>query len=310
MSLGAITIDVDSIRCYRAIHGLPDAPLDEDPIYTTAVPRFIALLEEVGCPATFFLIGADAPAHADAFAPLAELGCEVASHSHEHDYRLSTRAASEIAADLDTADEALRPLAPDGRVHGFRAPGYNTSPAMLEAVAARGYRYDSSLLPSPLYFAARAAAIASYRLRGRTSSSLVGRAEAFAGPRAPYRTTAARPWRRDRRGPLLELPMAVDPLTRTPLIGTFLATMPRAVFDGMVDLALMRSRLFNFELHAIDLLDETDEGVPAEVAAAQPDLRVPFAEKRDRFSRLFEKLKTRTRVATLATHAGLLVANS
>lgn len=302
MPRAAITIDVDSLGCYGAIHGLSSAPLDEDPIYTIALPRFFTLLREAKIPATLFLIGADAPAHADAFAPVAETGCEIASHSFAHDYRLSKRTPAAIREDLERAHEALVPLSAEGRVVGFRAPGYNTSPALLDAVIARGYAYDSSLLPAPLYFAARAAAIGSYRLRGRRSSSLVGRASAFAGPNAPYRTSSAAPWRPD-SGSLLELPMTVDPLTRTPLFGTALTTFPRRVFRVMLDRALSRVPLFNFEMHAIDLLDANDEGVPEALAKAQADLRVPAHEKLTRLRDLFERLAADADVATLATHA-------
>ena len=47
MSSAAVTIDVDSLRFYRAIHGRSGAPLplSEDPIYTVALERFYALSE-------------------------------------------------------------------------------------------------------------------------------------------------------------------------------------------------------------------------------------------------------------------------
>ena len=47
----AITIDVDSLRFYREIHGLPDGPDEDDPIYTIAMPRFWELIEEASVPA-------------------------------------------------------------------------------------------------------------------------------------------------------------------------------------------------------------------------------------------------------------------
>lgn len=301
MPVAAVTIDVDSLSCYRAIHGLPAAPLDEDPIYTVALPRFFELIEHTKVPATLFCIGRDAPAHASAFEPVTRLSCEIASHSHTHDYALSRRTPSEIREDLARADAALRTLSPSGRIHGFRAPGYNTSAALLEAVVERGY-YDSSLLPAPMYFAARAAAIGLYGLRGRRSSSLVGDARAFAGPLEPYRTDPATPWKPS-AGPLVELPMTCGPKHRVPLFGTALTTFPRRVFDRLVDQALRAVPLFNFEMHAIDLLDAHDEGVPRELVEAQPDLRTSSAEKCFRFSKLFERLARDADVRTLVDAA-------
>lgn len=299
MPRAAVTIDVDSLCCYRAIHGLPPAPLDEDPIYTVALPRFFDLLDAARIPATLFCIGRDAPAHAEAFAPVARLGCEIASHSFAHDYGLSKKSPAEIREDLARADAALRPLSPHGRIDGFRAPGYNTSQALLAEVVARDY-YDSSLLPAPAYFAARAAAIGLYRLRGRRSSSLVGDARAFAGPLAPYRTDPATPWRSS-DGPLVELPMTCGPTHRVPLFGTALTTFPRRVFDRMVDRTLRTVPLFNFEMHAIDLLDASD--VPKDLAEAQPDLRTSSAEKCFRFGKLFERLARDADVTTLGAFA-------
>ena len=45
-------------------------------------------------------------------------------------------------------------------VRGFRAPGYDVSPAMLDTLARLGYRYDSSIFPAPGYYAAKAAVMA------------------------------------------------------------------------------------------------------------------------------------------------------
>ena len=286
-----LSIDVDSLRFYRRIHGLvgPD-DLADDPIYTVAIPRFFDLLSTHGVRATLFLVGADSPRYAEAFAPARNLGCEIASHSYAHDYGLSRRPAAEIRDDLARADAALRPLSPTGRIVGFRAPGYNVSPALLEAVAAQGYAYDSSLLPAPLYFAARAAAIAAYRVRGRRSESVVGRYAAFAGPLHPYRAQPATPWLPDPRGPLWELPMSVEPRTRIPLIGTSWVAAPARLADLALASALRRIDHFHFEMHAIDLLDATDPGVPAALAKAQGDLRLRYADKRAALDRLLEAI--------------------
>lgn len=302
----SITIDVDSLAFYHQIHGLSAPPLEDDPIYRVALPRFFELLDAARAPATLFLVAKDAAPHAAAFAPVARTGCEVASHSFHHDYRLSQAPAAEIAADLRAADEALRPLNQGRPLEGFRAPGYNLSPAVLEAALALGYRYDSSLLPAPAYFAARAAAIGLYRLRGRSSRSLVGRFAQFAGPTEPYRMRPESPWTPAADGPLVELPMAVEPTTRTPLIGTALASFPAAVWDRLLERALGRLSFFNFEMHALDLLDETDHAALAPLAAHQRDLRVPVRTKLGRFATLFGRLRDAGELRPLADHARAL----
>ncbi len=303
MSWGAaVSIDVDSLPFYRQIHGLPPRE-GPDPIYDVALPRFFELLFEARVPATLFLVGADAPQHAAAFAPVRELGCEIASHSYAHDYRLSTHDRAAIRADLVAADRALSPLSPDRRIVGFRAPGYNTSATLLEEVLALGYRYDSSLLPAPLYYLARAAAIGGYQLRGRPSASLVGRWSAFAGPLGPYRTTPAHPDRPVPDGPLLELPMAVEPSSRFWLIGTTWVMLPGLLRDRLLGRALRKLPVLNFELHGIDLLDGSDPGIEPELVAAQPDLRISTRSKVAAFRSLLKTLRERTEVMTLASLA-------
>ncbi len=302
MTAAAITVDVDSLRFYREIHGLPAGPLEDDPIYVTAVPRLFELLEDVGVPATLFLIGCDTRAHLERLKPARTLGCEIASHSFAHDYRMIERSRQEIDRDLAQAEEALAPLS-DGPLEGFRAPGYNVSAELLEQVVARGYRYDSSLLPAPAYWAARALAIGRYALSGRPSRSRVGDARAFAGPLEPYRTTPARPWKRSPRGALLEIPMACEPTSRLPLFGTSWTVMPSTLRDRLLDRALRKLPCINFEMHPIDLLDRSDAGVPADLAAAQADLRVGVAAKRRAFRELFVRLRAHADVVTLRSIA-------
>lgn len=306
MRVAAISIDVDSLHHYLAIHGLSAPAPEEDPIYTVAMPRFFALLEEVGVPATVFLIGRDVGPHLEGLRVARRLGCEIASHSYSHDYRLFERSRAEIDAELGRAEAALLPLS-GAPVVGFRAPGYNTSPQLLSALLARGYRYDSSLLPAPPYWAARAAAISGYRLRGRPSASRVGDARAFAGPLGPYRTTPEAPWRPQADGPLRELPMACLPWLRAPVFGTSWVMAPAPARRAMLAWSLRKLACFNFELHAIDLLDGTDPGVPAALAAAQLDLRVPWGRKVAALRQLFTRMREDRPVRTLADIASDVV---
>ncbi len=307
MSSAAITIDVDSLRFYRAIHGVGDGdqlPLADDPIYTVALDRFYDLIEAARAPATLFLVAADAPAHAPRFARARALGCEIASHSFAHDYRLARAAPQAIADDLTRADQALSALA-EAPIRGFRAPGYNVSPALLEAVLARGYRYDSSLIPAPAYFAARAGAIGLYAALGRPSASLRGDARQFIGPLdGPYPMHPGSPWRPADGGPLLELPITVEPLTRTPIIGTTITTFPEPVIRAAVGAACARVSTFVLELHAIDLLDATDHPALAELARDQRDVRVPARTKLARLGAVLAQLADDRPFRTLASVAG------
>lgn len=299
--VAAIGIDLDTIDCYRAIHGLAPGAGEQDPVYALALPRFLSILQDLQLPATLFVIGRDAAPNAAALAEAHAQGCELASHTFTHDYRISRAAPARIDEELSKTEEALATIS-GARPVGFRAPGYNVTPTLLSRLQARGYLYDSSLLPSPMYFFARAAAIGLYRLRGRRSASLVGQARAWAGPLHAYRATATRPWRPAASG-LVELPMSALPGLRLPLIGTSWVALPKAARSAALALSLPRLPLFNFELHGVDLLDADDPGVGAELSAAQPDLRLPWRRKAAALRELFETLKTDRPVATLAALA-------
>ena len=267
----SVSVDLDGLGCYAAIHGLSlrlDGPAQRA-VPEVAVQRFCELFEALGVRATFFVIGRDAGIAPARLRAAAGAGHEIASHSYAHDYALSRRTREEIAQDLALAERAIEDAC-GSRPRGFRAPGYTLSPELLDAVRERAYAYDSSLLPSPPYYAAKAAALAVYALRGRRSQSILGGLRQLFAPRGPHR----------RRG-VRELPVATLPGLRAPVIGTTVLPFPwlaRRAFAG---------GHLNLELHGIDALDATD--VPREIAAAQPGLRMRAAEK---LRRLRELLKT------------------
>jgi len=267
----SVSVDLDGLGCYAAIHGL-SLRLDERAqraVPEIAVQRFCELFEALGVRATFFVIGRDAGIAPARLRAAASAGHEIGSHSFAHDYALSRRTREEIAQDLALAERAIEDAC-GSRPRGFRAPGYTLSPELLDAVRDRAYAYDSSLLPSPPYYAAKAAALAVYALRGRRSESILGGLRQLFAPRGPHR----------RRG-VRELPVATLPGLRAPVIGTTVLPFPwlaRRAFAG---------GHLNLELHGIDALDATD--VPREIAAAQPGLRLRAAEK---LRRLRELLKT------------------
>ncbi len=264
----AVNVDVDSLDLYHAIHGI-DSAAAGDEAWEVGVPRFVELFARRGLKATFFVVAADLERAGPrrVAAKLVEAGHELASHTWSHPYDLIRRSRAEIESEIAAAEAPLEALR-RRRVAGFRAPGYNISADVLEVLAERGYAYDSSLLPCPPYYAARAAMIAGMRLTGRKSRSIVGDPRSAFGPRTPHRTTSG----------LLELPMTVLPGARIPLIGTTLAMMGELGATALRPL-LSRMRFVNLEFHAIDLMDFAD--LPgSNLPRYQPDLRRMVRQKR------------------------------
>lgn len=300
MRLSALSVDLDSLPHYCRIQGLPESLLDERArslVATTAIPRLLELFERNKAPATFFVIGADValPSMPAALRTAAAAGVELASHSFSHDYALSRRSQAEIEADLKRCEDALLNIGAVPR--GFRAPGYTLSPALLQAVAARGYEYDSSTFPATPYYLAKGTVMGALSALGRPSRAILDSPRVLLAPRTPYRPSLQAPYSRgDAR--LVELPMAVAPLTRVPFIGTFATSAPWLLVEATFR-ALRRDVFFNFELHALDVLDASD-GVPPQLARQQRDLQVPARLKLERLGKLFAWLgEDRERVTVL-----------
>ena len=301
-TLAAVTIDVDGAGCYHAIHGLPPLPGD-DVLWSRALPRFFALCDALHIRATVFVVGIDldVPERAARIAEAARSGHEIASHSHRHDYALSR--AGRIAIDDDTraAVNAIERVT-GARPRGFRAPGYNQSELLFDALERHGFLYDSSFLPVPAYFAARAAALALYTLRRRRSRSLVGDAREFASPLVPFipsRAARYRPARgRELARPLVELPIGVASSLRLPWLGTSLTMFPDALGRLLTTQALGMPGPAVLELHAIDFASKED-GLSTALVAAQADLRVPLDVKLRRLRSTFEAMGAHRTVVPL-----------
>jgi peptidoglycan/xylan/chitin deacetylase (PgdA/CDA1 family) len=300
--LASLSVDLDSPVHYCRIFGLGEALLDDaaqDLIATRAIPRLLELLH--GAPGTFFVIGEDLgrPALPAALRGALAAGVELASHSFSHDYALSRRDEAAIAEDLQRGDEAmLRTLGVSPL--GFRAPGYTLSPALLRALAGRGYRYDSSAFPAAPYYLAKAAVMGSLALLGRPSRAVLDRPGVLLAPTSAYRPALDAPYRRG-DAPFVELPITVAPYTRVPFYGTLATLAPWPVVQATYRM-LRATEHLNFELHALDVLDVSD-GLPPALAQAQRDLAVPASRKLKRLGEVVGWLKADRELATVAEAA-------
>jgi hypothetical protein len=133
---------------------------------------------------------------------------------------------------------------------------------------------------------------------GRPSGAVMTNPRALAAPAEPYRPAMRAPWRRG-QAPVVELPVAVTPWLRLPAIGTSLIVAPRAIRSRLIG-AMARRGFFNFELHGIDFIDAGHDGIPGELVARQPDLRLAIDDKLARLGDLLDQLAAGWQFATLA----------
>lgn len=288
--LASVSVDLDEIDCYAAIHGL-DLPADDSAhaVYRAGVPRFERFFAEHEMPATFFAIGRDLadPQAAAALARLHRAGHEIGNHSFEHRYDFSRQSAEAQHDDIARGRDAIQRVTGESPV-GFRAPGYLINDRAFEQLAALGVAYDSSVFPCPGYYALKSVALGAIALRGRRSHSIMGDPRVLTAPADPYRV--GRPYYRRGSG-LLELPIGVtrDAMLRLPYIGTTVA------LAGERDAAWLTRQIVgrphvNLELHGIDLCDADDDGLQW-LRPHQLDLKKSAAEKRAAFSTAIRVLR-------------------
>lgn len=286
----SVSVDLDSVACYRDIHGLVEVAPLPDPAYTVGVSRLLNLFAELEITSTLFVIGRDTadPEHRATLRAAAKEGHELASHSWSHNYALRTLGDRYIFDDMSRVHDALTTLQ-DREPTGFRAPGYNIDDRLLESCIELGYTYDSSVFPCPLYYAAKGLIMAGQFAVGRPSRSALTRAEALLAPTTPYRPRVGgtRPtfWKRG-DAPILEIPIAVIPGVRFPLIGTSLHILGRSGFDAAYPLIKRAHHLLNLEFHTIDFMDAEDPGMKA-LVKYQPDLNVSWEAKRTLYKHIF-----------------------
>ncbi len=272
--LCSISVDLDEIHHYCAIHGVGTRGLNTHAVYDVAVQRLCDWAKEQNIALTLFTVGIDVMRRESAavLERAVVAGHEIGNHSLNHHYALTRLNAVQMttevagAADLIADKVGVRPT-------GFRAPGYTTNDALYRVLQESGVAYSSSVFPCPTYYGLKVAAICAKRLLGRKSASVIDDPRVLTAPVGPYRIGEPY-WKRG--AGLVELPIQTTPGLRVPYIGTFLTWWGRR-FATWATRRVARLPFVNLELHGIDVLDRGDglEGL----APFQYDVRIPVARK-------------------------------
>lgn len=274
--LCAISVDLDEIPNYYAIHGLavPAQCGGKDAVYDVALDRLEQWSSDRGVPLTLFAIGSDLERrqNADRLRGLVSKGHELANHTLDHLYDLTLRSVDEMRHQVEGGIFAIE-RATGTSPRGFRAPGYTVTDALLGVLRDIGVAYDSSVFPCPPYYLAKVTKLALIRAAGRRSHSVRDTPNVLRAPVSPYRIGSPY-WKRG--DGLLELPIQVTRGPRLPFIGTTVTVAGPNVARYMARL-VSGSPLVNLELHGIDVLD-TRDGFP-ELSGHQPDARIPYERK-------------------------------
>lgn len=205
----SLSIDLDDEWSYLKTHG--NAAWRDFPSYLPlVVPRILSLLAEFDVKVTFFIVGKDAGLKRNhkALSSIVDAGHEVGNHSQNHEPWMRENDAEQ---EISQAEELIE-QATGVRPRGFRGPGYSLSNQILRVLVQRGYKYDSSTLPTFLGPIARAY----YFMNTSLSPQQKGERRALFGsfrdglrPLKPYL------WQID-ASTLYEIPVTTFPLFRMP----------------------------------------------------------------------------------------------
>ncbi len=300
--LCSVSVDLDEIACYAAIHGLKFGS-ECHAVYDLAVARSCDFAANLALPLTFFVVARDLerPQNVATLNGALARGHEIGNHSLDHLYDLTRRTGAEQARQVLEANRRIETLL-GVTPRGFRAPGYTVTDELLCVLRDAGLHYDSSVFPCPAYYAAKAATMLGMALRGRKSRSILDSPLVLRAPTTPYR--AGTPYWQPGSG-IFELPIQVAGPLRLPFIGTSLALLgPRGA--RLLARNLIGLPFINLELHGIDFLEARD--VPDSLLALQPDLRVPLARKLETFQAVLEALRLRGYASLRLDHAAQILA--
>lgn len=150
-----VHVDLDGAAAIFGAHGW-DWPVADDPLFESGLSNALDFFDIVGVRATLFTIARDleSDVRRNLLREAVARGHRIGSHTVTH-RRLRELASDDKRREIFESRERLQSVL-GVEVEGFRAPEYSIDREVLELVAEAGYRYDSSLFPSP-EFAARVA---------------------------------------------------------------------------------------------------------------------------------------------------------
>ncbi len=256
-----VSLDLDNLWSYMKTHG--DSGWESYPSYLNMfIPRVCDILDSLDMHITFFIVGKDASLakNRDALREITRRGHEVGNHSFHHEQLLFRYTREQVDEEILRAEEAIV-KGTEQRPFGFRGPGFCWSHTILEVLAAKGYRYDASSLPSylgplgRLYYFSKSPLSAKDKEEHRI---LFGGFREGRRPVKPYIWE----WASGKR--ILEIPVTTMPLFKIPIHFSYLLYLSRfterlmtAYIHTAAQLCKLTGSGMSFLLHPLDFMDRS-----------------------------------------------------
>jgi len=146
----ALTIDLEDyyhVSAFRQQIATTDWNLQQSRVEKNT-DVLLELLQEVGCNATFFVLGHVAERHPQIVRRVAEKGHEIACHSLRH-RTVYEMTPTEFREDTERAKKLLEDIT-GSPIRGYRAPSFSINKQSfwaLEILVELGFTFDSSIFP-------------------------------------------------------------------------------------------------------------------------------------------------------------------
>ena len=304
--IASLSLDLDNLWSYMKVHN--DPGWESFPSYLDlVVPRVLDFLESRRQAITFFVVGQDAAIdrNREALGRIGVTRHEVGNHSFAHEPWLHLYTRAQVDDEIARAEDAIQ-RATGRRPVGFRGPGFSVSTTVLEVLAARGYRFDASTLPTFIGPLARTYYFMTARLgkqEREQRGALFGTVRDGLRPVTPYR------WSLPSGASIIEIPVTVFPVARIPFhlsyvlyLSTFSEKGARAYFRAALEACLRTGVEPSILMHPLDFLGGDDVGE----LAFFPAMNLPGKVKLQRVSQYLSDLTDRFEALPMGSHCGSL----
>jgi hypothetical protein len=296
-----VHVDLDGYWAIRQCYGLPEGnTFEADPVYRNGLPQSLQLFKNADITTTFFVTGRDTTidSKAQLLTQALKDGHSLGNHSSTHPISIIGRNEEEVETEIKSAQEQIA-VATGVSPVGFRSPGYNISPSLLQKIRSMGFQYDSSVLPSPWGGSFRTISRYISGWNKATREGQFGATSHAKAPLWPYHPSERNflfenPVRDD---PFLEIPVSIDPLTRLPMTGTILMILGWRFFRGALCRLKKRGLPLTLVLHGIDFVD-TDRYPPLQSSRGKLFFSGSLSQKSQRLNRLMAYLKQHFNLTT------------
>lgn len=255
---GFLQVDVDGLWAIRRCYGRPEGEsYTKDPCWHEGLSRLDKTFQQVGVPASFFIVGKDLELDSKRriARKLVHKGYELGNHSYTHTLGLTLQPVGFILDEMKRTDHLLRLVGADPI--GFRSPGYDIDTRILRVVRQLGYLYDASLMPTYLAPLLRLAD-AYLSQRWNRGKRQFGRFAYGRAPRQPYfpkKHHLRKPAESFAESGLLEIPVGTTPGLHLPLTASALFPLSRDKRQRLFEKLAKKKRPTLLLLHAIDGVD-------------------------------------------------------